>query len=481
MPKAENLSANKTVDPSDEKSAPQHFQTPGEFAWPVEMLPTNELKPAKRKARVHSKRKIQILGESMLRFGLMAPLIVDNSGRLVAGHARHEAAQLVGLKFVPVIRATHLSETELRAFALADNKIASTAGWDRDVLSEEFRELQIALPEVGLDLEITGFEIAEIDTIIVDHDSDKVDPTDDLPEQNGCAVSKPDEVFILGSHRLVVGDARNEDVYAKLMRSEKATMAFLDVPYNVPVNGHVGGRGRTKHREFSFASGEMSPQQFVIFLKDAFGHCARTMVDGGISYICIDWRHVGELLEAGSAAYDELKNICVWTKTTPGQGSFYRSQHEFVFVYKTGSARHINTFELGQHGRNRSNVWSYPGVNMFRAGRMDELKMHPTVKPVAMVADAMRDCSRRGSIILDAFAGSGTTIMAAEKIGRRAFCVEIDPLYVDTAIRRWQAYTGKDAVLESTGQTFGQLQTSRQTGIAKSLGVKSVSDQGSKK
>lgn len=205
----------------------------------------------------------------------------------------------------------------------------------------------------------------------------------------------------------------------------------------------------------------MTSAQFADFLKNTLTLCARHSADGSISYVCIDWRHVGELNKAGAAAYDELKNICVWVKSTPGQGSCYRSQHEFVFVYKRGMAPHLNTFELGQHGRSRSNVWTYPGANMFRAGRMDELKMHPTVKPVALVSDAMRDCSRRGAIILDAFAGSGTTIMAAEQIGRRAFCMEIDPQYVDVAVRRWQRFTGKDAVLEATQQPFQELSESR--------------------
>jgi DNA modification methylase len=259
----------------------------------------------------------------------------------------------------------------------------------------------------------------------------------------------------------LVGDARDERAYSRLMRGETAEMGFLDVPYNVKIAGHVGGRGRIKHREFACASGEMKSEQFVQFLEETLGLCARHTVDGGIHYVCMDWRHARELLAAGATVYDELKNICVWAKTTPGQGSFYRSQHEFVFVYKRGRAPHLNTFELGQYGRLRSNVWTYPGVNSFRAGRMDELKMHPTVKPVALVADAMRDCSRRGSIILDAFAGSGTTIMAAEQIGRRPFCIEIDPAYVDVAIRRWQRYTGRDATLESTGQTFDELLTAR--------------------
>ena len=252
-------------------------------------------------------------------------------------------------------------------------------------------------------------------------------------------------------------DARDPKAFSLLMREEKADMAFLDPRYNVRVHGHAGGRGRVRHREFQFASGEMTSEQFTQFLQKTLALCACHVVDGAISFVCMDWRHARELLEAGSAVYDELKNICVWMKTTPGQGSFYRSQHELVFVYKSGKAAHLNTFELGQHGRSRSNVWSYAGANAFRAARMDELKMHPTVKPVALIADAMRDCSRRGSIILDAFAGSGSTIMAAEQIGRRAFCMEIDPRYADVAIRRWQRLTGRDAILERTKQTFGEV------------------------
>ena len=252
------------------------------------------------------------------------------------------------------------------------------------------------------------------------------------------------------------------------MQGETAEMGFHDPPYNVKVTGHVGGRGRTKHREFVCASGEMTSNQFVGFLEQSLSLTAQHSVAGAIHYVCMDWRHAGELLAAGALAYTELKNICVWVKSNAGQGSFYRSQHELVFVFKHGTAPHLNTFELGQYGRARSNVWHYAGINTFRAGRMDELEAHPTVKPLALVVDAMRDCSRRGSIVLDAFAGSGTTIMAAEQIGRRAFCMEIDPVYADVCIRRWQTYTKRDAVLVSTGQTFNELGAFRPLGDASS-------------
>lgn len=430
--------------------------------WPIEMLSPHGLRPAERNARTHSKKQIREIAASMARFGVINPIIADGRGRIVAGHARSEAAKLLGLKQIPVIRVSHLNETELRAYTLADNKIASKAGWNRELLAVELTELQIALPEINLDVGITGFEPGEIDSIMSDFADDQNNPADQIPDvDNNVIVARKGDLFGLAGHRLLVGDARDEDAYRQLMQGEMAQMAFLDPPYNVKIDGHVGGRGRIKHREFPCASGELTSKQFVNFLQETLGLCVRHTIDGAISFVCMDWRHIGELLQAGAHVYDELKNVCVWAKTTPGQGSFYRSQHELVFVYKHGQARHLNTFELGQHGRTRSNVWSYPGVNKFRANRMDELRMHPTVKPIALIADAMKDCSSRGSIVLDTFAGSGSTIVAAEQIGRRAFCIEIDRRYVDVAVRRWQRVTGRDAVLEGTGQTFDELLVAR--------------------
>ncbi|HLH95679.1 MAG TPA: DNA methyltransferase [Xanthobacteraceae bacterium] len=431
------------------------------MSWAVDMVPPESLKPAKRNARTHSKKQIRQIAESMARFGFTNPVLIDDRGRIVAGHARNEAAKLLRLKQIPIIRLSHLTETEVRAYMLADNKLAEKAGWDREMLATELEELQVALPEIGLDLDITGFDPGEVDSIFADHADEQDNPADQIPNFPDEPVAKAGDLFVLGHHRLLVGDARDSDNYVRLLGSRRAEMAFLDPPYNVKVQGHVGGRGRVHHREFKVASGEMTPAQFVRFLQEVLALCARYTIDGGITYVCMDWRHARDLLEAGASVYDELKNICVWVKTTPGQGSFYRSQHELVFIYKRGRAPHLNTFELGQHGRSRSNVWTYAGANTFRAGRMDELKMHPTVKPVALIADAMRDCSRRGAIILDAFAGSGSTILAAEQIGRRAFCIEIDPRYADVAITRWQRYTRKDAVLASTGLIFDEVAEAR--------------------
>lgn len=427
------------------------------------MMPLRLLKPAARNARTHSKKQIKEVAQSILQFGWMTSIVIDRHNRIVAGHARADAAKALGAKEEPVIRVTDLNETELRLYALADNKLALKSGWNRELLAIELGELELAAPELDLDLDITGFDPGEVDAIKSDFSDANTNPADEIPELPTVPIVRTGDLFVLGPHRLFCGDSASQKSYDVLMGSELATMCFLDPPYNVKIDGHVGGRGRTKHREFAFASGEMSSIQFVEFLLSTVGQTAERLIDGGIAYVCMDWRHAAELLNAGSRIFDELKNICVWSKTNAGQGSFYRSQHELVFIYKRGTAAHINTFGLGQHGRSRSNVWTYAGVNSFRAGRMDELKMHPTVKPVALIADAMKDCSKRGSIVLDTFSGSGSSILAAEQVGRRAFCIEIDPVYVDVSIQRWQRYTGRDAILESTGQTFDELSRQRQS------------------
>jgi len=426
--------------------------------WMAEMLSPSKLKPAKRNARTHSKAQEEAVANSVLHFGVIKPVVIDKRDRIVAGHAVWRATKKLQLKRIPVIRVWHLSEVELRAYALADNQLATKSAWDLEILSLELGELELALPEIGLDLSTTGFEPAEIDAVFDGLADNPADLSDEpLEPIDGPSVSWAGALFELGRHRLLVGDAREETSYVQLMGGDVAEMGIHDPPYNVKIQGNVGGRGRVKRREFICASGEMTSPEFQAFLESALGLCAKHSLDGAIHYVFIDWRHVADLIAAGADAFDELKNMCVWVKNNAGQGSFYRSEHELVLVFKHGQAPHLNNFGLGAGGRNRSNVWRYAGANTFRAGRMDELKMHPTVKPVAMIADAIRDCSRRGSIVLDAFAGSGTTIIAAEQTGRRAFCMEIDPHYADVSIRRWQAFTKRDAVLETTGQTFDEI------------------------
>ena len=426
----------------------------------VEVMPVRQLRRNERNARTHSKKQIRQIANSILQFGWTYPLLADESGRVVAGNGRLEAAKALGLHEVPVIVLTGLSDGQKRALALADNKIAENAGWDRAVLAVELGELAVLLPECDLKLDITGFEPAEIDGLLGDLVDDQADPADEITDPVAPSVSRIGDLWKLGPHRLLCGDATKAADLSKLMAGERAAMGFTDPPYNVRV-GSVQGRGKIQHREFVSGSGEMSRPQYIRFLIRFLELAGEHSLDGSIHFVCMDWRHTIEIVTAGEAVFGKPKNLIVWTKTNAGQGTFYKSQHELIFVFKNGDAPHINNFELGQHGRTRSNVWSYAGVNTFRAGRLDDLSTHPTVKPVAMVADAMRDCSRRGDIILDPFMGSGTAILAAERVGTRAYGVELDPLYVDAAVRRWQSFTKRDPILNGTGQTFDEVTAAR--------------------
>jgi 16S rRNA G966 N2-methylase RsmD len=309
-----------------------------------------------------------------------------------------------------------------------------------------------------------GFETAEIDLILEEANEAAGigGREDEIPTYAaGPAVTRPGDLWQLGSHRLLCADARDSAAYARLLDSAKAEFVFTDPPYNVPIDGHVCGLGRIRHANFAMGCGEMSKAEFTAFLEAIFRLLADNTVAGSIHGICMDWRHMPEMLAASNAVYDELKNLCVWNKSNAGMGTFYRSKHELVFIWKSGTAPHVNTFELGQYGRSRSNVWEYAGVNSLKPGRLEELAMHPTVKPVALVADAMKDCSRRNRLVLDPFAGSGTVLIAAERTGRRARALEIDPHYVDVAVRRWEAYTGKAVIQATTGSTFEEISEER--------------------
>jgi DNA modification methylase len=411
-------------------------------------------------AHVHSKKQIVQIGRSIRQFGFTVPIIIDENNVILAGHGRWLAAKHLGLQRVPVVVLSGLSDAERRAYLLADNKLVEKAGWDRSALALELKELAPLLADAGLDIHLTGFEPAEIDALMDDLIDPEEDPADELPEIGKRPISRKGDLWLLGRHRLLCADARQARDVRKLMGGECAAMVFTDPPYNVRISS-IQGRGKIQHREFVAASGDMSREEFIRFLVDCLSLAAKHSAEGSIHFVCMDWRHCGEILAAGEQVYSELKNLVVWVKTNAGQGTFYRSQHELNFVFKKGDPPHINNFELGQHGRSRSNVWTYAGVNTFRAGRLDDLASHPTVKPVALVADAMRDCSRRGDIVLDPFMGSGTTILAAERVGRRGYGLEIDPLYVDAAVRRWQAYTRRDAFLAGADTTFDKVTAAR--------------------
>ncbi|WP_398469809.1 site-specific DNA-methyltransferase [Tardiphaga sp.] len=431
---------------------------------PISLTPIRKLRPNKRNARTHSRHQIRQIADSISRFGWTYPILVDESFAIIAGHGRYFAAIERQIKDVPVIVMSGLNDAEKRALAIADNKIAINAGWDRAALAAELGELSSLLPDIQLDLSITGFEPAEFDLLCSDFTDAETPPEDIPPLAATSAISEPGDLWLMDCHRLCCGDARTRSDVSTLMHKRRAAMVFADPPYNVSISDVVN-RGKTKHREFKAASGEMTPAQFTRFLAGWMELAAEHSADGSIHFVCMDWRHLGETLAAGTQVYSELKNLVAWVKSNAGQGSFYRSQHELIFVFKNGNAPHQNNVELGRFGRSRSNVWQYAGVNSFRSGRMDELSIHPTVKPVALVADAIKDCTRRQDIVFDPFMGSGTTIIAAERVGRQAYGLEIDPLYVDTAIRRWQEFTGRDAVLEVTGATFDEISKLRRTKV----------------
>ncbi len=427
----------------------------------IEHLQLATLRPYARNARTHSKKQIKQIAASIERFGFVNPVLVGDDGEIIAGHGRVEAARLLGMSMVPTLALSHLSAAERQAYVLADNKLALNAGCDRDLLAIELQ----GLIDLDFEVELTGFSLAEIDVVL--DGAGEADPTgadaadDVVPVVEGAAVTRRGDVWVLGRHKLICGDARSPEDMAALMGSETADMVFTDPPHNAPIDGHVCGLGSVRHRDFAFASGEMSEAQFTDFLEQSLGTMARVMRDGTIAFVCMDWRHMGELLAAGKSVFSELKQLIVWNETNGGMGAFYRSKHELIFVCKAGTASHTNSFGLGETGRYRTNVWDYAGISSMSASRAEELAMHPTVKPVALIADAIRDCSKRGEIILDSFAGSGSTLIAAHKTGRSARLIEYDPLYCDTIIRRWQAFSGKHAALYGYDQRFEDVADAR--------------------
>jgi DNA modification methylase len=418
-----------------------------------------DLVPNQSNARTHSQRQIEQIARSIERFGFNNPVLIDGNNNIVAGHGRVAAAKLLGLVSVPTVKIDYLTDAEKRAYVLADNKLAEKAGWDAEILAIELQ----GLIDLDFDVELTGFETAEIDLLVDTQDASKNDADDVLPDyDHGYSVTRAGDCWQLGDHRLACGDARTDDPYRRLMAAERATYAITDPPYNVKIDGHAGGKGRVRHREFAMGAGEMTQAEFAAFLGQLFTHIRTHTTDGAICAVFIDWRHMAEMMVAGQKSFAELKNVCVWVKPNAGMGSFYRSRHEMVFVWKTSPGKHVNNVQLGQHGRSRTNVWEYAGVNSFKRGRLEELESHPTVKPVAMIADAIRDCSRRGDLILDPFCGSGTILMAAERSGRVARAIEIDPHYCDVAIRRWQKRTGRPAIHMTSSSSFEEREAQAQ-------------------
>lgn len=420
----------------------------------IETIDPGSLVPNPRNARTHSAKQIGQIAASIRRFGFVTPIIIDDERNIVAGHGRWAAATELKLPDVPAIRVKFLSEADRRAFALADNRIAELSGWDENLLSEELTFLL----EDGFELEITGFSLSDIDLSIGEAPPEEEQVG--LPDQGQFEVSRPGDLWLIGPHRLYCGDSRQAESFEALLGDERAAMVICDPPYNVPIDGHVSGNGKVRHREFAFASGEMSPSDFTAFLRAAFRLCVRFSLAGSIHYHFMDWRHLREIIDAADGVYTEFKQLLVWNKRSAGQGAFYRSKHELIFVFKNGRAPHQNHFGLGDTGRYRTNVLDYCGANSFHRGRERDLEAHPTVKPTALIGDLMLDCSSRGEIVLDAFAGSGSLLLAAHHTRRRGYGIEFDPLYVDTALRRLAVVSGLTAV-HADGRSFEQVADDR--------------------
>jgi len=425
----------------------------------VEYVSTNEIKPYKNNPKLHKNKQVQQIAESIKEFNFNNPILIDDKNEIIAGHGRLLAAEHLSITKVPAIRLLHLNEAQKRAYRIADNRLTENGEWDVDLLKIEFTELERL--DLDFSLDITGFDTADIDIMLDDNLAKKEVKLDEKANNvpfihENEIVSKPGDIWQLGKHRIICGNALQKEIYNKLFEGKKARMIFTDPPYNVKVDGHVCGLGKVKHKEFQMASGEMKSSEFEEFLNKNFTMLKEFSQNGSLHYICMDWRHLKEIVNAGSEVYDELKNLCVWNKDNGGMGSLYRSKHELVFVFKNGKNSHKNNVELGSHGRYRTNVWDYPGVNSF-GGKKDDIKMHPTVKPVEMVRDAILDVTNRGNIVLDAFLGSGTTLVAAEQSSRICYGIELEPLYIDTTIRRWQELTGKSAIHLESGKSYRKL------------------------
>lgn len=422
----------------------------------IEMLPLAAVRPYAGNARKHSRRQVQKIVASIREFGFTNPILVDASGEIIAGHGRFEAAQKLGLWQVPTIRLTNLSEIQKKALRLADNKIALDSEWSLESLKLELGDLSMTDFDIGL----TGFDSIEVDRLITPT-IEFGDQFDDDPEPPSDPTSWPGDIYALGDHLIACRNALDITAFRDVMGDRSADMVATDPPYNVKIAGHVSGNGKAKHTEFAMASGEMSTDQFRVFLETVLQLSKQFSRDGALFYVFADWRMIALLITLCENLFSKMLNLLVWAKSNPGMGSFYRSGHELIAVFKNGDAPHINNIQLGRMGRNRSNVLQYPGGSSFSKSRTKDLREHPTVKPLAMIADLIRDATKPGDLVLDPFGGSGTTMLAAEATGRKAVLIEIEPKFVDVTIRRFQEMTGIEALLMPDRIPFSEVQKLR--------------------
>jgi DNA modification methylase len=420
------------------------------FDW--QTFAIERIKPYAAQARVHNKRQIKKIKKLIRHYGQVIPILIDREGVIVDGHAVWQAMRELGSGEIAAIVVANRTEPEIKALRLALNRIPRDAAWENERLRDELEQLV----NLSFDLELTGFDAVEIDQLF-EVDVPKLNIAEEgeqLPIPHGPAITAVGDIWACGCHHIGCGDAHDQAFVDKISKGLRAQMCFIDPPYNVPIAGFASGKGRARHREFVKAVGELNTDQFIAFLAESLAVLRQSACDGALIFACMDWRHVYELLAAGRQCDLELINICIWAKPNAGMGSLYRSQHELVCVFRAGSTRHTNNVELGRHGRNRSNLWTYRGLNSFGANREELLASHPTVKPVLMIADAIRDVTKRGDPVLDTFLGSGSTVMAAQETGRVGIGMDLDPLYVDVAVRRWQTHTRCDAIHAETGEYF---------------------------
>jgi len=416
------------------------------------LFPIASFNPYDRHARRHSKAKIEKLKKLLRHFGQIAPLVIDENNIIISGHALHRAMHEIGANEIAAISIVGCTKSEVAALRLALNRLPVEAAWDNQQLRTEFEELI----NLSFDLDLTAFDAAEIDHVL-DLDlptANVVEDNEQLPAVQKQPVARLGDIWICGDHRVACGDALDGNFVKCVCNGVLVDVVFTDPPFNIPIAGFVSGKGRNQHREFLQGTGEMSSEEFTKFLAGALRVLQASSLPNALIFACMDWRHIYELLSAGRQNALALYNIAIWAKTNAGMGALYRNQHEMICVFKNGSDAPANNVELGRYGRNRSNLWTYRGLNSFGSNRDELLAAHPTVKPVVMVADVLRDVTKRGGVVLDTFAGAGSTVIAAEETGRRCFSTELDPLYVDVSIRRWQRHTHCDAVHAVTGELF---------------------------
>lgn len=420
----------------------------------IKYLPISDLRDPKHPVRAVKKKQVTAVRRGIEELGYCSPILVSRDKEVIDGTNRVAALREMGQPTAPCICVDHLDERELRLLRIALNKIQETGTWDEEAL-----KLELAYQlEFNTDLTILGFEPPELDTLfeISSGEVEGPDPADDfeeVPPSDAPTVTQEGDVWVLGDHLICCGNGRDADLVKALCGTTAIDLVFTDPPYNVRINGHVRARA-TGFAEFAEASGEMSEEEFTEFLASFIGVANQVRRPGALYYVFMDWRHMDGMRAAIRGAGFEQINLCTWVKPNGGMGSFYRSRHELVFVFREPDVAHVNNIQLGRHGRYRTNVWEYAGATGGRGDEEDDFSLHPTVKPVRLVADAILDSTAIGNTVFDPFLGSGTTLLAAERTQRRAIGIEIAPAYVDVAIRRWEKMTGREAVHRETGATF---------------------------